>query len=66
MAGLLPGQAVMQVRLAGLGPQGWADAAGELRGHAFHYSRLESDVAPLPYHKQPSGAAGEAIYRSAR
>jgi cobyrinic acid a,c-diamide synthase len=64
MAGLLPGQATMQARLAGLGSQGWATEHGELRGHTFHYSRLETDTAPLAFTtKQPSGAVGEAVYR---
>jgi cobyrinic acid a,c-diamide synthase len=64
MAGLLPGQATMQARLTGLGSQGWATPHGELRGHTFHYSQLDSELAPQAFtRKQPSGAAGEAIYR---
>lgn len=64
MAGLLPGRAVMQERLAALGPQAWDMEHGALRGHAFHYSRLESGVTPIAYAvKHPSGEAGEAIYR---
>ena len=64
MAGLLPGNVVMQERLAALGPQAWTAAEGQLRGHAFHYSRLESAVAPQARTvKHPSGEAGEAIYR---
>lgn len=64
MAGLLPGKVVMQERLAALGPQAWTTAEGQLRGHAFHYSRLESAIAPEARTvKHPSGEAGEAIYR---
>lgn len=64
MAGLLPGQIVMQSRLAGLGPQGWATPQGELRGHTFHYSRFETAMTPAAHaRKHPSGDAGEAIYR---
>lgn len=52
---LLPAQAVMQSRLAALGYVTWRAVAptllGEadtcLRGHVFHYSRLEP-LAPLP------------------
>lgn len=64
MAGLLPGQIVMQSRLAALGPQGWATPQGELRGHTFHYSRFETAMTPAAHaRKHPSGDAGEAIYR---
>lgn len=64
MAGLLPGQAAMQTRLAGLGSQGMATPQGLLRGHTFHYSRLETDLAPLGHTvKNPSGTPGEAVYR---
>jgi cobyrinic acid a,c-diamide synthase len=64
MAGLLPGRVLMQTRLAALGPQGWTSAHGQLRGHAFHYSRLETSVAPIARTaRHPSGDPGEAIYR---
>ena len=64
MAGLLPGRVAMQPRLAGLGPQGLATPHGQLRGHTFHYSKLETDV-PAAAHtiKNPSGIQGEAVYR---
>ncbi|WP_343293138.1 cobyrinate a,c-diamide synthase [Vandammella animalimorsus] len=75
--GLLPAQAVMQQRLAGLGPQQWLppDApAGEppLRGHTFHYSRLQTELpawgrTQRPAHRRATAAAradaGEAVYR---
>jgi cobyrinic acid a,c-diamide synthase len=65
MAGLLPGQVMMQTRLAAIGSQGWATEEGELRGHAFHYSRFETPLAPVDRtRKHPSGDSGEAIYRS--
>ncbi|MES2538495.1 MAG: cobyrinate a,c-diamide synthase [Pseudomonadota bacterium] len=65
MAGLLPGQVRMQARLAALGMQGWTTAQGQLRGHAFHYSRFETSQAPLAHtRKNPSGDPGEAVYRS--
>ena len=64
MAGLLPGRVQMQPRLAGLGPQGLATPAGQMRGHTFHYSRLETPLAPVAWTvKHPSGAQGEAVYR---
>jgi cobyrinic acid a,c-diamide synthase len=64
MAGLLPGRVLMQPRLAGLGSQGLATNAGQMRGHTFHYSRLETPLAPVAWTvKHPSGAQGEAVYR---
>lgn len=64
MAGLLPGRVLMQQRLAGLGSQGLATNAGQMRGHTFHYSRLETPLAPVAWTvKHPSGAQGEAVYR---
>jgi cobyrinic acid a,c-diamide synthase len=63
MAGLLPGRIVMQPRLAGLGPQSLATPHGALRGHTFHYSRLETEVEPAAHTvKRPSGVNGEAVY----
>jgi cobyrinic acid a,c-diamide synthase len=65
MAALLPGHVRMQRRLAGLGPQAMPTAAGELRGHTFHYSLLETPLAPAAWtSKHPSGAQGEAVYRA--
>ena len=64
MAGLLPGRVAIQARLAGLGAQAMPTAHGALRGHTFHYSRLETSVpAEATTQKHPSGAAGEAVYR---
>jgi cobyrinic acid a,c-diamide synthase len=64
MAGLLPGAVAMQPRLAGLGSQGLATEQGVLRGHTFHYSKLETATAPAAYTiKHPSAIQGEAWYR---
>ena len=64
MAGLLPGAVAMQLRLAGLGSQGLETPDGQLRGHTFHYSTLETGVAPSAHTvKHPSGVQGEAVYR---
>lgn len=65
MAGLLPAATRMQDRLAALGLQGWQTAHGQLRGHAFHYSRLEGGIAAADHaRKHPSGDSGEAVYRA--
>ena len=64
MAGLLPGQAWMQPRLAALGLQSVTLDSGQLRGHTFHYSRLETPLQPVAQARQASnGEPGEAIYR---
>ncbi len=64
MAGLLRGQVRMQSRLAAIGLQGWTTPYGELRGHAFHYSRFETAIAPVAHAtKHPSADAGEAVFR---
>jgi len=65
MAGLLPGQVVMQARLAAIGAQAWETGRGALRGHAFHYSRFESAEPVLARTRRQSGTVeGEAIYRN--
>lgn len=64
MAGLLPGQARLGRRLAALGYQTLPLEQGELRGHTFHYSRVDTPLAPT-VHAQPlrPGLPGEALYR---
>ena len=64
MPALLAGTARMQPRLAGLGSQAMPTASGELRGHTFHYSTLETNVVPATRtSKHPSAAPGEAVYQ---
>jgi cobyrinic acid a,c-diamide synthase len=64
MPALLPGRVRMQQRLAGLGSQGMPTTAGEMRGHTFHYSQMDTALDPVAYTvKHPSGARGEAVYR---
>ncbi len=47
MAGLLPGDAIMQTKLANLGLQSADLPEGTLRGHSFHHSRMETTLTPL-------------------
>jgi cobyrinic acid a,c-diamide synthase len=63
MAGLLHGEVRMQPRLGGLGAQAMPTAQGPVRGHTFHYSRLETGV-PAQEHtiKTGNGAQGEAVF----
>lgn len=67
MAGLLPGEAVMQSRLAAIGLHEAALPEGTLRGHSFHYSRLETPLAPLTTTRPArAGRTGEAVFRQGR
>nr|WP_231905717.1 cobyrinate a,c-diamide synthase [Comamonas thiooxydans] len=67
MWGLLPGQVVMQSRLGGLGMQQLALDMGLLRGHTFHYTRLETAMPVLTRSSRPGAAVqadrGEALYQ---
>lgn len=67
MAGLLPGNAVIQSQLANLGLHSVSLPEGELRGHTFHHSRMQCDLEPVAYsasarqHGKP-----ESVYRQTR
>lgn len=56
MLGVLPGQAVLQPRLQGLGYQTLRLPAGALRCHTFHYSNITTDL--------PAFAVGERLFAS--
>ncbi|QSB03629.1 cobyrinate a,c-diamide synthase [Methylomonas sp. EFPC1] len=47
MAGLLPGSAQMQKRLVNLGMHSLQLEQGEIRGHSFHHSQLETTLQPF-------------------
>lgn len=64
MAGLLPGRARVQPRLAALGLQALDWPEGSLRGHSYHYSTLETPLAPLTRASNPNGGStAEALYQ---
>jgi cobyrinic acid a,c-diamide synthase len=63
MAGLMPGDAAMQPNLMGLGLQSVELPCGTLRGHTFHHSRLETDVAPVTRAHSGGGPSSEAVYQ---
>ncbi|WP_432260619.1 cobyrinate a,c-diamide synthase [Cupriavidus sp. TMH.W2] len=64
LLGLLPGRATLQGRLAGLGLQSVELEGETLRGHTFHYSSLQTSLAPHTHARRASGTArGEAVYR---
>ena len=65
MVGVLPGQGKMQSTLQNIGMHQALLPEGQVRGHTFHYSRMES---PLTAVSHTSGARGqpEAVYREGR
>lgn len=53
-----------QHRFAALGLQHVSLPEGELRGHTFHYSRMETPSALIARGRSPNGAAAaEPVYR---
>ncbi len=67
MAGLLPGDAQMQPKLAGLGMQAAALPEGRFTAHTFHHSRLVTPLQPIAHGvRQRGNHPGEAIYRQGR
>ena len=63
MVGLLPAAAALGPRLAALGQQSVALPAGELRGHTFHHSTLDTALPVWRRASAAGGAFGEAVYR---
>lgn len=64
LCGILPGDGIMQERLAGLGLHTAPLPEGELRGHAFHHSQIEMRIEPLVESKnRRAKGRGETIYR---
>lgn len=67
LLGLIEGAAVMQPRLGALALQSVTLPQGTLRGHTYHYSRLQSDVIPCARGICPnSGSTSEAVYQHQR
>ncbi|MGV8892197.1 MAG: cobyrinate a,c-diamide synthase [Burkholderiaceae bacterium] len=67
MAGLLPGHAVMQPGLKGLGYQLAPIQGGVLRSHTFHHSMLESPLEPIACGERLHNTSpGEKIFQSGR
>ncbi|GAB4350147.1 MAG: cobyrinate a,c-diamide synthase [Immundisolibacter sp.] len=66
LGGLLPGTTTMQPRLAALGAQALPLPEGMLRGHTFHYSRLDTPLTAAQHASTPDGRPGEAVYRAGR
>jgi cobyrinic acid a,c-diamide synthase len=64
MVGLMPGRAVMQNRLQGLGYQSAPMPGGVLRSHTFHHSTIETSLVPIGHGESLYNTSpGEAIFR---
>jgi cobyrinic acid a,c-diamide synthase len=63
MAGLLPGDTAMQPTLQALALQSIDFPHGELRGHSFHHSRLQTSLEPAWRGRTQRGGLGEAVFR---
>jgi cobyrinic acid a,c-diamide synthase len=64
MLGLLPGHALMQTRIKGLGYQSAPMPGGVLRSHTFHHSLIETPLTPISFGERlHNTSAGEAIYQ---
>lgn len=67
LLGLLEGDAVMQPRLSALALQSVTLPQGTLRGHTFHYSKIETDINPAALGVCPNGGEiREAVYQKLR
>lgn len=63
MVGALDGDGVMQQKLAGLGMHWVSFDKGDLRGHAFHHSKMETNLEPSFISQRRHGKrAGEAVF----
>lgn len=60
---VLPATATMGKKLSALGSQEVRVGDQLIRGHTFHYSSLQTDIAPKAYAQTQKGKQGEAIYQ---
>lgn len=67
LLGLLPGSALMQPRLVALALQEVELPEGRLRGHSYHYSRLELSLNPIAVGCSPNQRpVAEPVFRLGR
>ena len=67
LAGIMPGHATLHARLQSIGYHTAPLPGGEMRGHTFHHSTIETPLTPAAHtERAQSNAAGEAIYRIER
>jgi cobyrinic acid a,c-diamide synthase len=62
MLGLMPGRVEMAGKLQALGLQSLATKQGELRGHTYHHSRLDTDWVPVARTRKMAGTEAEPVF----
>ena len=62
LLGIIPGRVSMAGRLQALGLQSLNTEQGQLRGHTYHHSRLETDWHPLARTRKVAGTEAEPVY----
>lgn len=62
LLGLIPGRAAMAKRLQGLGMHSLMAKEGELRGHTYHRSTLETSWKPAAHTYKQAGTGSEAVF----
>ena len=62
LLGLIPGRAAMAKRLQGIGLHSLNTENGQIRGHTFHYSTLETSWQAATYTCKQAGTGGEAVF----
>jgi len=62
LLGLIPGRAAMAKRLQGLGMHSLTAQEGELRGHTYHRSTLETSLKPAAHTCKQAGTGSEAVF----
>jgi cobyrinic acid a,c-diamide synthase len=60
---LMPGKVSMAPKLKALGIQALNTDKGELRGHTFHHSELETEMEPDSRTTKKNGSEGERVFR---
>ena len=67
LLGLMEGNAMMQKTLSALALQSIALPEGALRGHTFHYSKVETEAVPISCGACPNGnKTSEAVFQLKR
>ena len=67
MVGILPGEGVMQQKLAGLGMQEVEVNKGNITAHTFHHSSMATSLPAITYGVRQRGKnPGEAVYQTQR
>lgn len=62
LLGLIPGRAAIAKRLQGIGLHSLDTQDGQIRGHTFHRSTLETAWQPATHTRKQAGSGAEAVF----